>query len=61
MIVCEYKYSATQPVGESQNKFRRMTEVFIRSGNYIQISDEWNDVQKRMKEDVWDALVVCFN
>ena len=46
-------------MGDSASKFRQMTRLFIRNGNYVQISDEWKNVSKRMKEDIWDALMVC--
>ena len=48
-IVCEYN-PAWQPVGEATNKFRWMIEKFIRSGNYVRISDEWKNVSDQVKE-----------
>jgi hypothetical protein len=33
-IVCEYN-SACQPIGQCAVKFRRVTGLFIRSGNYV--------------------------
>ena len=57
-IVLEYN-PAWQPMGESANKFRGMTGKFIRSGNYIRLSDEWKNVSNQAKEYIWDTLMVC--
>jgi hypothetical protein len=48
-----------QPMGDAANKFRWMTRLFIRSANYVRISDAWKNVSDRAKEDIWDALMVC--
>ena len=47
-----------QPVGEFANKFRQMIEKFIRSGNYVRLSDEWKNVSNQGKEYIWDTLMV---
>ena len=59
-VVCEYN-NAAQPVGFSALKFRRMTGKIIRSGNYVRIRDNWAKVPQRIKEDIWDALMVYLN
>jgi hypothetical protein len=43
---------------DSASKFRRMTGLFIRSGNYVWKSDEWKDISKHTKKDIWDTLMV---
>jgi hypothetical protein len=59
-VVCEYN-NASQPVGFSALKFRRMTGKIIRSGNYVRIRDDWAKVPQCTKEDIWDALMVWLN
>jgi hypothetical protein len=43
---------------DSASKFRWMTGLFIKSGNYVWKSDEWKDVLKHTKKDIWDTLMV---
>jgi hypothetical protein len=57
-IVLEYN-AAIQPVGRSANRFRWHTGKIVRSGNYLHMRDEWLKVDKRIKLDIWVALMVC--
>jgi hypothetical protein len=57
-IMCKYN-PRWQPVGDGASKFRRMTGLFIKTDNYVRISDKWKDVPKRTKEDIWDGLMIC--
>jgi hypothetical protein len=56
-VVCEYN-NASQPIGMSATKFRRMTGSIVRSENYVRMRDDWLEVSERTKEDIWDALMV---
>jgi hypothetical protein len=57
-IVLQYN-AATQPVRRACNRFRRATDMLIRSGSYIHMRDEWTKVDKNIKKAMWDALMVC--
>lgn len=57
-VVLQYN-AALQPVGRACNHFRRAEDKLIRSGSYIHVRDEWVRVNKQIKQDMWDALMVC--
>jgi hypothetical protein len=57
-IVLQYN-AATQPVGRASNHFRRATGLLIRSESHIRMRDEWERVNKAIKNAMWDALMVC--
>jgi len=57
-IVLEYNV-AIQPVGCSTNRFRRHIGKIVRSENYVHMRDQWLKVDKRIKLDMWAALMVC--
>jgi hypothetical protein len=57
-IVLQYNVTL-QPVRRACNHFRRAEGKLIRSGSYIHMRDEWAMVNKQIKQDMWDALMVC--
>jgi hypothetical protein len=48
-----YEYNnASQLVGMSAMKFRRMTGSIVRSGNYVRLQNDWLVVLEHTKEDI---------
>jgi len=59
MIVMEYNL-ASHLVGQSADRFRRETSKLIRSGNYVNMRDNWACVPQQ-KENILEALMVSLN
>jgi hypothetical protein len=57
-VVLQYN-AAIQPVGRACNRSRGAEGKLIRSGSYIHMRDEWERVNKQIKQAMWDALMVC--
>ena len=56
-VIAQFTGSA-QPVGKSGVRWRRTTGKMIRSGLFVQISDDWKKVSQDKKEIFFTALMV---
>jgi hypothetical protein len=56
-VIAQFTGSA-QPVGRSWCRWRRTTGKMVKSGSFVQISDDWKKASQEKKEIFFTALMV---
>jgi len=58
-ISIEFDAATGNAVGPNAAKFRSYVALLARSKASI-LKKDWNDVEIRVKEQIWDTILVCF-
>jgi hypothetical protein len=48
-----------QPLGLGANKFRRQSGKLVRGGGFVNMQDEWGNVDAARRHALLEALMVC--